>query len=184
MRLKNYLHSIRQTLKDKNRTISNLKYCKGFLILVLGKGMEIYYFKPINAKNYNKQVDYFLFLLAISSNYSSFVMWLWIWHERRCPASMVNSCCCMFHDKLSLISFNIDRHNFKHFLQAFAQWRGTESYVAMKSCEAFVVNLHQKCLYRDVRPSQILHPLLQLMLHKLILCPKLSFYVFLDMKWE
>lgn len=56
--------------------ISNLKYCKGFLILVLGKGMEIYYFKPINAKNYNKQVDYFLSLLAISSNYSSFVMWL------------------------------------------------------------------------------------------------------------
>ena len=34
-------------LNDKNGTIFNLKYRKGFLILVSGKGMEIlYYFKP------------------------------------------------------------------------------------------------------------------------------------------
>ena len=34
-------------LNDKNGTIFNLKYGKGFLILVSGKGMEIlYYFKP------------------------------------------------------------------------------------------------------------------------------------------
>ena len=38
-------------LNDKNRTIFNLKYRKGFLILVLGKRMEIlYYFKPFDTK--------------------------------------------------------------------------------------------------------------------------------------
>ena len=48
-------------LNDKNRTIFNLKYCKGFLILVMGKGMEIlYYFKPFDTKNCNNQVDHFL----------------------------------------------------------------------------------------------------------------------------
>ena len=32
--------------------------------------MEIlYYFKPFNTKNNNNQVDYFLFLLAVSSKY-------------------------------------------------------------------------------------------------------------------
>ena len=35
-------------LNDKNGTIFNLKYRKGFLILVSGKGMEIlYYFKEM-----------------------------------------------------------------------------------------------------------------------------------------
>ena len=48
-------------LNDKHRTIFNLKYCKGFLILVMGKGMEIlYYFKPFDTKNYYNQVDHFL----------------------------------------------------------------------------------------------------------------------------
>ena len=38
-------------LNDKDRTIFNLKYRKGFLILVLGKRMEIlYYFKPFDTK--------------------------------------------------------------------------------------------------------------------------------------
>ena len=38
-------------LNNKNRTIFNQKYCKGSLILVLGKRMEIlYYFKPLDAK--------------------------------------------------------------------------------------------------------------------------------------
>ena len=37
-------------LNDKNRTIFNLKYRRGFLILVLGKRMEIYYFKPFDTK--------------------------------------------------------------------------------------------------------------------------------------
>lgn len=52
--------------------------------------------------------------------------------------------------KTSLDSFNEDRHNFEYFLQAFAQWRGSEGYVAMNSCEAFFVNLHQKCLYLEM----------------------------------
>ena len=60
-------------LNDKNRTIFNLKYCKGFHILVLGKRMEIlYYFKPFDTKIIIRQVDYFLFLLAISSKYNFF----------------------------------------------------------------------------------------------------------------
>ena len=38
-------------LNDKNGTIFNLKYRKGFLILVSGKGMEIlFYFKPFLQK--------------------------------------------------------------------------------------------------------------------------------------
>ena len=37
-------------LNDKNRTIFNLKYRRGFLILVLGKRMEIYYFKTFDTK--------------------------------------------------------------------------------------------------------------------------------------
>ena len=38
-------------LNDKNGTIFNLKYRKGFLILVSGKGIEIsYYFKPFLQK--------------------------------------------------------------------------------------------------------------------------------------
>ena len=38
-------------LNDKNTIIFNLKYRKGFLILVLGKGMEmLYYFKPFLQK--------------------------------------------------------------------------------------------------------------------------------------
>ena len=60
-------------LNDKNRTIFNLKYCKGFHIWVLGKRMEIlYYFKPFDTKIIIRQVDYFLFLLAISSKYNFF----------------------------------------------------------------------------------------------------------------
>ena len=60
-------------LNDKNRTIFNLKYCKGFHILVLGKRMEIlYYFKPFDTKIIIRQVDYFLFLLAVSSKYNFF----------------------------------------------------------------------------------------------------------------
>ena len=48
-------------LNDKDRTIFNLKYRKGFLILVLGKRMEIlYYFKPFDTKIIIRQVDYFL----------------------------------------------------------------------------------------------------------------------------
>ena len=39
--------------------------------------MEIlYYFKPLDAKNYNNQVDYFLFLLAVSSKYNFFDLFL------------------------------------------------------------------------------------------------------------
>ena len=42
-------------LNDKNTTIFSLKYRKSFLILVLGKGMEIsYYFKPFLQKYYKK----------------------------------------------------------------------------------------------------------------------------------
>ena len=64
-------------LSDKNRTIFNLKYCKGFLILVLGKRMKIlYYFKPFDTKIIIRQVDYFLFLLAISSKYNFFHLFL------------------------------------------------------------------------------------------------------------
>ena len=38
-------------LNDKNTTIFNLKYRKGFLILVSGKGIEIlYHFKPFLQK--------------------------------------------------------------------------------------------------------------------------------------
>ena len=64
-------------LNDKNRTIYNLKYCKGFHILVLGKRMEIlYYFKPFDTKIIIRRVDYFLFLLAISSKYNFFHLFL------------------------------------------------------------------------------------------------------------
>ena len=36
--------------------------------------MEIlYYFKPCDTKNYNNQVDHFLFLLAVSSKYLFFL---------------------------------------------------------------------------------------------------------------
>ena len=63
-------------LNDKDRTIFNLKYRKGFLILVLGKRMEIYYFKPFDTKIIIRQVDYFLFLLAISSKYNFFHLFL------------------------------------------------------------------------------------------------------------
>ena len=64
-------------LNDKNRTIYNLKYCKGFHILVLGKRMEIlYYFKPFDTKIVIRRVDYFLFLLAISSKYNFFHLFL------------------------------------------------------------------------------------------------------------
>ena len=67
----------RHLVNDKNRTIFNLKYCKGFLILVLGKRMEIlYYFKPFDTKIIIRQVDYFLFLLAISSKYNFFHLFL------------------------------------------------------------------------------------------------------------
>ena len=39
--------------------------------------MEIlYYFKPFDVKNYNNQVDYFLFLLAVSSKYNFFELFL------------------------------------------------------------------------------------------------------------
>ena len=64
-------------LNDKNRTIFNLKYCKGFHIWVLGKRMEIlYYFKPFDTKIIIRRVDYFLFLLAISSKYNFFHLFL------------------------------------------------------------------------------------------------------------
>ena len=49
--------------------------------------------------------------------------------------------------KQSLDSFNEDRHNFEHFLPAFAKWRGSE---AMESCEAFFVNLSQRCMYLEM----------------------------------
>ena len=55
-------------LNDKNGTIFNLKYRKGLLILVSGKGMEIlYYFKPFLQGIIKRQVDYFLFLLEALS---------------------------------------------------------------------------------------------------------------------
>ena len=39
--------------------------------------MEIlYYFKPLDTKNYNKQVDRLLFLLAVSSKYHFFHLFL------------------------------------------------------------------------------------------------------------
>ena len=40
--------------------------------------MEIllYYFKPFDTNNYNNQVDYFLFLLAVSSKYNFFDLFL------------------------------------------------------------------------------------------------------------
>ena len=64
-------------LNDKNRTIFNLKYCKSFHILVLGKRIEIlYYFKPFDTKIIIRQVDYFLFLLAVSSKYNFFHLFL------------------------------------------------------------------------------------------------------------
>ena len=64
-------------LNDKNRTIFTLKYFQGFLILVLGKRMKIlYYFKPFDTKIIIRQVDYFLFLLAISSKYNFFHLFL------------------------------------------------------------------------------------------------------------
>ena len=57
-----------ELLNDKNGTIFNLKYRKGFLILVSGKGMEIlYYFKPFLQGIIKRQVDYFLFLLEALS---------------------------------------------------------------------------------------------------------------------
>ena len=63
-------------LNDKDKTIFNLKYRKGFLILVLGKRMEIlYYFKPFDTKIIIRQVDY-LFLLAVSSKYNFFHLFL------------------------------------------------------------------------------------------------------------
>ena len=77
-----FQHPLRQLkghllLNDKNRTIFNPKYCKGFLISVLGKRMEIlYYFKPFDTKIIIRQVDYFLFLLAISSKYNFFHLFL------------------------------------------------------------------------------------------------------------
>ena len=55
-------------LNDKDTTIFNLKYRKGFLILVSGKGMEIlYYFKLFLQGIIKRQVDYFLFLLEALS---------------------------------------------------------------------------------------------------------------------
>ena len=52
--------------------------------------------------------------------------------------------------KKSLDSFNEDRHNFEHFLDVFIQWRESEGDMAMKSCEAFFVNLPQKCMYLEI----------------------------------
>ena len=52
--------------------------------------------------------------------------------------------------KKSLDSFNEDRHNFEHFLKVFIQWRESEGDMAMKSCEAFFVNLPQKCMYLEI----------------------------------
>ena len=52
--------------------------------------------------------------------------------------------------KKSLDSFNEDRHNFEHFLEVFIQWRESEGDMAMKSCEAFFVNLPQKCMYLEI----------------------------------
>ena len=52
--------------------------------------------------------------------------------------------------KKSLDSFNEDRHNFEHFLCVFIQWRESEGDMAMKSCEAFFVNLPQKCMYLEI----------------------------------
>ena len=77
-RLTKFVSNVKEVLlNDKNRTIFNLKYCKGFLILVLGKRMEIlYYFKPFDTKIIIRQVDYFLFLLAISSKYNFFHLFL------------------------------------------------------------------------------------------------------------
>lgn len=50
-----YLQACMLLLNDKNTTIFNLKYRKGFLILVSGKGMEIlFYFKRFLKKNYQK----------------------------------------------------------------------------------------------------------------------------------
>ena len=67
--------------------------------------------------------------------------------------------------KQSLDSFKEDRHNFEHFLKVFTQWRGSESDVAMKSCEAFFVNLPQKCMYLEmcVRPRDYTDFLQQLL---------------------
>ncbi|XP_022807807.1 uncharacterized protein LOC111344812 [Stylophora pistillata] len=63
--------------------------------------------------------------------------------------------------KQSLDSFNKDRHNFEHYLQQ----RGSEGYVAMKSCEAFFDNLHQKCMYLEmcVHPRFYTHFLQELL---------------------
>ena len=64
--LENFLFLL--MLNDKNTPIFNLKYRKGFLILVSGKGMEIlYYFKPFLQGIIKRQVDYFLFLLEALS---------------------------------------------------------------------------------------------------------------------
>ena len=52
--------------------------------------------------------------------------------------------------KKSLDSFNEDRHNFEHFLHVFIKWRESEGDMAMKSCEAFFVNLPQKCMYLEI----------------------------------
>ena len=52
--------------------------------------------------------------------------------------------------KKFLDSFNEDRHNFEHFLFVFIQWRESEGDMAMKSCEAFFVNLPQKCMYLEI----------------------------------
>ena len=55
-------------LNDENGTILNLKYRKGFLILVWGKEVEIlYYFKSFLQGIIKRQVDYFLFLLEALS---------------------------------------------------------------------------------------------------------------------
>ena len=55
-------------LNDKNTPIFNLKYRKGFLILVSGKGMEILYCLKLFLQGIVKrQVDYFLFLLEALS---------------------------------------------------------------------------------------------------------------------
>ena len=68
-------------------------------------------------------------------------------HYMSCLAVNANDYWSKDTCKQSLESFKKDKDNFEHFLQAFAQWRGSE---AMKSCEAFFVNLSQKCMYFEM----------------------------------
>ena len=50
----------------------------------------------------------------------------------------------------SMEAFNAERHNFEYFLQIYAQGRGKKDNDIVESCQTFLDNLPQKCMYLEM----------------------------------